>query len=197
MNTQELREFQAAHTDWCGKPLVVDGVLGHKTRWALDIARLEPMRQEQVARACSCVGKAEVGGANRGELQDMLNRRAGVPLGSPYCAAGASWALSVPGAPEVRQASAMGLLRSLRRVTLIQPGDVGGAPTSPTTGHVGVVIAQGPGVVWMVEFNHGNTVALVLRSTQGLEFGTNLPILSMPAPPSGLEVVPWSYENTR
>lgn len=200
MRPDEIRQFQRTHTDWEGKRLLDDGVLGPKTRWALDIARLEPWRQEQVARACSCVSaNVETDGPNRGPGPDAWNRRAGAKLGSPYCASGASWAISVPGVPEIREASAMQLLRVLRRVTLIQPGDVGGAPTSPTTGHVGIVIAQGPGLVWMVEFNHGNQVAIVPRSTLGLEFGTNLPILTLPSIPmaKGQNVVPWSYEETR
>jgi hypothetical protein len=198
MSNHWIREFQATHHDWLGKPLNVDGVIGPKTRWALDIARLEPWRQEIVARVCSCItANAEPDGANRGPGPDAWNRRSGAALGSPYCASGASWAISVPGLPDVREASGQQLLRVLRRTTMPLPGDVGGAPTGPHSWHVGVVIAQGPGEVAMVEFNHGNRVAVVRRATQGLEFGTNIPILGVPGIPPGLPLVPWSYEGTR
>lgn len=196
MTPNDLRDFQAKHTNWLGKRLDVDGVIGPMTQWALDISRLEPWRQAIVARACSCVDTVEEA-PNRSILIDTWNRRAGAKLGSPYCASGASWCISVDGAPEVREASAQRILRILRRVTLIQAGDVGGAPTGKDTGHVGIVIAQGPGEVAMVEFNHGNRVALVRRLTDGLEFCTNLPILGTPAMPAGLPPVPWSYEGTR
>jgi hypothetical protein len=203
MTPAEIRAFQDGYGgenkpfDWEGVPLDVDGDLGPRTRWALDLSRHDPLRQTIVARAISCLGMSEPDGNNRHEFFDFLNERCGVALGSPYCASGASWCISVPGAPEVAEAGAQELLRTLRRTTLVLPGDVGGAATGKHTGHVGIVIAQGPGEVAMVEFNHGNRVALVRRLMQGLTFGTNLPGLALPGIPPGLPLVPWTYTGTR
>ena len=44
MSPDDLREFQRAHTDPFGKPLSVDGVLGPKTQWALDLFSCSPRR---------------------------------------------------------------------------------------------------------------------------------------------------------
>lgn len=196
MKPEEIKAFQRGHSDWEGNDLEVDGILGPRTAWALAISRFERRRQAIVARACSCVGMRE-DTPNRSVAIDTWNRRAGARLGSPYCASAASWCISVEGAEEIREASAQQLLRMLRPVNTIQPGDVGGAPTGKYTGHVGIVIGQAPGEVAMVEFNHGNRVAVVRRSTVGLTFCTNLSDPATAPMPPGLPLVPWSYEGTR
>lgn len=197
MRPDELRAFQSSHTDWEGRRLLVDGVLGQKTQWALDLARLEPWRQAIVARACSMVGEHESGGDNRGITIDTWNRRAGAPLGSPWCAAFASWCISVEGLPEVCEASALALGRRLRETTLILPGDVMWFATGASTGHCGIVIGLGVGEVACVEGNHGNRVALCRRSTTQVRIAPPLPVQSLPGIPPGLALAAVSIEGTR
>lgn len=196
MRPDEIRAFQSSHTDWEGKRLELTG-MGPRTQWALDVARLEPLRQAIIARACSCVGEHESEAPNRGVTIDTWNRRAGAPLGSPWCAAFASWCISVDGLPEVCEASALALGRRLREVTLVLPGDVMWFPTSPTSGHCGIVIGLGPGEVATVEGNHGNRVALCRRSLSEVKIATPLPVQTFPAIPPGLTLAPAVYEGTR
>lgn len=196
MTSNELKDFQAAHTDWEGKALVVDGDLGPRTEWALAMSCLDPRRQEIVRRACSKVGIVELG-VNRSIQIDEWNHRAGLPLSSPWCASFASWCLSVEGAPEIREGSALALGRLLRSVSLIQPADVMWFPTGTSTGHCGIVIGLGPGEVACVEGNHQNGVRLTRRATGGVRFGTSLPVQVWPGIPPGLELAPVTYEGTR
>lgn len=196
MNGYKLREFQRQHTDWLGKPLVVDGLLGPRTRWALAISRLDPRRQAIVARACSFVGMAEES-TNRGPSIDAWLRRCGAAPGNPWCAAFASWCLSVAYMPEVREASAQALGRSLRPALLVLPGDVMWFATDGWHGHCGIVIGAGPGEVAVVEGNHGNRVALVRRSTLEVRIGTPFVPEDAPGIPPGLELVPARAGGTR
>lgn len=197
MNQTELREFQRSGRDWEGRALNVDGAIGPRTQWALAVARLEPWRQAIIARACSVVGATESDGPNRSILIDSWNRRCGVPLGSPYCAAFVSWCISVPGLPEVKNASAQGLGRQLRATDLILPGDVMWFPTGEHTGHCGIVIGLGPGEVACVEGNQANAVRVVRRETGKVSFATPLPVQSYPGIPPGLTLVPVQFKGTR
>lgn len=196
MTPIELREFQAAHTDWEGKPLVVDGIRGPKTLWALAVSRLEPRRQEIVRRACGAVGIAEEA-PNRGLEIDAWVRRAGAPLGSPWCAAFASWCISVPGLPERCEASAQTLGRSLRSSTLILPGDLAWFATGEWTGHVGVIVGLGAGELATVEGNQRDAVRLVRRSLLDVRIATPLPVEEFPCIPPGLELLRTQREGTR
>jgi hypothetical protein len=196
MTPQEIEDFQANHRDWEGKALVVDGDLGPRTEWALAMSYLDPRRQAIVERACRYVGYTE-SSPNRAPLIDDWNKRAGQALGSPWCAAFASWCISVEGAPEVREGSAQHLGRSLRNTTLILPGDLMWFPTGSATGHCGIVIGLGPGEVACVEGNHGDGVRLARRSTAQVRLATPLPVQVYPAMPPGLPFVPVSIEGTR
>jgi hypothetical protein len=171
-----LREFQSTHTDWHGRPLVVDGQLGPKTRWALAIADLPRWRRRIVQVACSQVGVVEAPlGSNRGTEVDAYLRPAGVGLGLPWCAAFVSWALREAGLDCVRYtASAASLLRSLRPVcSPAQPGDVFGWVNPDGTGHVGLVIGVGDALdmVATCEGNSANQVRVCWRPRMGLQFG--------------------------
>lgn len=197
MNTEEIKDFQAAHTDWEGHNLDIDGDRGPRTEWALAVSCLDPRRQAIVARACSKVGLVEQGGPNRGTEIDAWNRRAGQADGSPWCAAFASWCISVEGTPEVREGSAQQLGRMLRNTTLILPGDVMWFSTGSATGHCGIVIGLGPGEVACVEGNHGDGVRLTRRSTSQVRIATPLPVQTYPGIPLGLTLVPASIVGTR
>lgn len=197
MRPDEVRSFQASHLDWEGKRLDVDGSLGPRTQWALDVARLEPWRQAIIARACSMVGEHESDGDNRSITIDTWNRRAGAPLGSPWCAAFASWCISVEGLPDVREASALALGRRMRMTDLHLPGDVMWFATGGGSGHCGIVIGLGPGEVACVEGNRGNRVALCRRSTAQVRISSPLPIQTFPGIPPGLTLAAVSIEGTR
>lgn len=197
MTHAEIEDFQAAHADWEGKALVVDGDLGPRTEWALAMSCLDPRRQAIVQKACSCVGLIETESPNRGGRIDAWNVRSGIAKGSPWCASFASWCLSVEGAPEIREGSALALGRLLRSVSLIQPADTMWFPTGTSTGHCGIVIGLGPGEVACVEGNHQNGVRLTRRATGGVRFGTSLHVQVWPGIPSGLELAAVTFDGTR
>lgn len=202
MTPEQIYQFQRGGADltpphdWEGKPLVADGDMGPRTRWALSMSELDPRRQAIVARACSAVGELEQA-PNRSEFIDRLLRRCGAPLGSPWCAAFASWCISVDGLPEVALVSAQELGRSLRSSTLVTPGDVMWFPTGPHTGHCGIVIGLGPGEVACVEGNSDDRVRLTRRLTNGVRIGSPLPVQQLPGVPPGLPLVPVAYLGTR
>jgi hypothetical protein len=196
MTEDEIRQFQQSHDDWEGKQLVVDGVLGPRTRWAVAISRLDPRRQAIVANACGFVGLVEHG-TNRGTEIDTWLERCGAPLGSPWCAAFASWCISVPGLPSVREAGAQALGRALRPSTIILPGDVMWFATGAWQGHCGIVIGTGPGELAAVEGNHQNRVAIVRREMRSVRVVTPLPVEELADIPPGLPLVPVRAEGTR
>lgn len=198
MTKDEIAAFQTAHYDWEGKALKRDGDPGPRTRWALAVAALDPRRQGIVARACGSVGIAERG-TNRGPEVDTWLERCGAPLGLPWCAAFASWCLSVPGMPLVRQAGAQKLGKSFLWVATPEPGDVMWFPTGPSTGHCGIVVGIGDREVAVVEGNSGNAVRCVRRRTADVFFGAPLEhVGAADVPlPIGLTLVPVQREGTR
>lgn len=217
MTKDEVAKFQgtkllvdgelAVPTDWLGKPLRVDGDLGPRTRWALSISRLDPRRQAIVKRACSKVGQAETPGVpNRGPWPDWVLRWCGVnvpedptvPLPDySWCAAHASWCMSVEGLPERRELGALNLARQLRRATLVLPGDFGWFPTGGGHAHIFPIIGLGPGEVASPEGNHGNRCALVRRLMTEIEIVTPFPVEEIAMVPPGLTLVPVKAASTR
>lgn len=198
MTPEAIREFQASgeNHDWLGRALVADGVLGPKTEWSLAISRLDPRRQEIVWRACTSVGIAETT-PNSGEQIDRWLRRCGAAPGQPWCAAFASWCVSVPGLPERKLAGAQALGKSLRASTLILPGDVMWFPTGDWEGHCGIIIGTGPGELATVEGNQRNAVRLVKRLSKDVRVATPFPVEELPGIPPGLELVPVTGAGTR
>lgn len=199
MTTDEVREFQRAHRDWLGMVLRVDGDVGPRTRWALAISRLDPRRQAIVANACGYVGMHERS-PNRGPDIDGWLGRCGVPLGQPWCAAFASWCISVPGLPTVREASAQRLGKGLWKTTRPVPGDVMWFPTGSWQGHCGIVIGTNADFVATVEGNRDNAVRLQCRARTEVFFGDVLgrDEVAGDAPiPSNLQYVPVRAEGTR
>lgn len=198
MTPAEVETFQAAHHDWFGKSLDVDGVLGPKTEWALAISRLDPRRQKIVTRACGAIGVTEdAGRPNRGVRIDGWLRLCAAPEGSPWCAAFASWCLSVPGLPERKHAGAQALGKSLRGTTLVLPGDLMWFPTGDWEGHCGIIIGTGPGELAVVEGNQQNAVRLVRRLSKDVNVATPFPIEALPGMPPDLPLVPVQREGTR
>ena len=202
MTSEEIRAFQAGPNgrgryDWEGKPLAVDGALGSRTQWALAISQLDPRRQAIVERACAFVGLVERP-TNRGPDIDSWLERCGAPLGSPWCAAFASWCISVTGLPLVREASAQRLGKALHGTRYPEPGDVMWFRTGPATGHCGIVIGVGPTKVATVEGNQNNGVRVVLRPREQVEFAKPFAWEPMGAPlPPNLPLVVATFEGTR
>jgi len=218
----EVRAFQQRHTwvdgelgparDWLGKPLLVDGDLGDKTRWAIAIALLDARRQAIVRRACSKIGQAETAGvANRGPWPDFVLRRCGIfvpedPLvpmpDNAWCGGHASWCVSVDGLPERREAGARKLVGLLRPTRVPLPGDFGWFPTGPWQAHIFPIVGVGPGEVAAAEGNHGNRCELVRRRLADIEVVSAfpaepfLPELVARVPP-GLTLVPVRAVGTR
>jgi uncharacterized protein (TIGR02594 family) len=170
-----LREFQSTHTDWTGRPLVVDGQTGPRTRWAMAIADLPRWRRRVVQVACSQVGVRESPlGSNRGVEVDAYLRPSGLSA-VPWCAAFVSWCLREAGLDVPKyHVSAASLLRSLRpAVSPALPGDVFGWVNPDGTGHVGFVVGVGDAldVVATCEGNSMHSVRNCWRPRMGLQFG--------------------------
>jgi hypothetical protein len=196
---EDIRTFQAGpggngRYDWEGKRLAVDGDLGPRTRWALAMARLDPRRQAIVERAGAFVGLIERA-TNRGPDIDTWLERCGAPLGSPWCAAFASWCLSVHGMPLVREAGAQALGRGFPATACPEPGDVMWFPTGAVTGHCGIVIGVGPIDVATIEGNQDNAVRVVRRARNQVRFASVID--GSVAVPPGLALVMVQHEGTR
>lgn len=194
--------------DWRGQPLVVDGDLGQRTRWALAISRLDPRRQAIVQRACSKVGQKETI-ENRGPWPDFVLRRCDVNVpedesvptpDNAWCAAHASWCMSVDGLPERKEAGARDLAGSMRPTTLVLPGDFGWYPTGAPgswTAHIFPIIGTGPSLVACADGNFRNCCGLWLRRTHEVRIVTPFPVEELPECPPGLPLVPVRAEGTR
>lgn len=197
MTKDEIKEFQKTHTDWEGKPLTVDGALGPRTEWAIAISKLDVRRQLVVQRACSKVGLHEHD-TNRGPEIDAWLERCHAPLGSAWCASFASWCLSVPGMPEVKQAGAQALGKKFSVTYAPLPGDVSWFPTGTWEGHIGIYIGGDVVQAAVVEGNSANMVRAVRRLRRDVSFGSILDSEAGAAPvPPGLELVPVAGIGTR
>lgn len=201
MTRDELIAWQVAHHDWEGERLEGDGVLGPRTRWALAIAALDPRRQAIVSRAGACVGIVEVG-ENRGREIDAWNERVGAALGSPYCAAFASWCISVPGLPSVKEKGAQALGRLFPATRAPLPGDLGWFRTGKWQGHIGPYIGGDAEFAALIEGNHRNGVRVVQRRRDQLEFSRVVDDFAMgandaPLPPDLPLVLVAGMEGTR
>lgn len=220
MTPDEVRAFQGNTStivdgvigpprDWFGVPLKVDGDLGPRTRWAIAMAAQDPRRQAIVRRACSGVGVIRETIANRGPGVpgvDWLLRRAHVDVPEDptiplpdygWCAAFASWCISVDGLPVRAEAGARALAESLRTPTIILPGDLAWFPTGKWEAHIAPIIGVGPGEVATAEGNRRNACELVRRSTSEVRIVTPFPFEDLPGIPPGLTLVPVAREGTR
>jgi hypothetical protein len=198
MTPETVRAFQARPSyDWEGKRLVADGIPGPKTRWALAISELDERRRGIVANACHFVGLVETG-TNRGREIDTWLDRCDAPLGSAWCAAFASWCVSVPGMKPVKLAGAQALGNWFLPTRDPVPGDVMWFRTGSWTGHCGIVVGADLEHVATVEGNQNNGVRLVRRLKSQVFFGRTLPEYSASAPmPPGLPLIQVSLEGTR
>jgi hypothetical protein len=206
MTPIEVRAFQAGPLggprplDYFGKPLRVDGDLGPRTRWAMDLATLPQWRQDVVRFLLELYGVREEG-VNQGELVDRamavcrLDNDIDGPgpseAGHPWCAALACLALSAH-CPHafVPDASVRRFAQSLHPVPadLVLPADVAYSLRADGTGHLGTVIARGDGWTASVDGNLGNQVDVVRYPTsQRLYASVEAPVIC-PAVPLDIRV---------
>lgn len=147
----------------------MDGIAGPKTLWAMACSELDVPRRASIRRVCSKVGTVELPG-NRGLPIDEWNQRCGVAMGSPWCAAFVSWAISIEPFLDVRIAGAMRLGYKFPLVPagqLARAGDLFFFDTDGPAGdkgHIGELISdEEDGEFAVGEGNSRNAVRVVRR----------------------------------
>lgn len=168
----EIRAFQAVHRSHLGRPLVVDGILGPETQWALEFQTLPEERRKEIEHAQSFLGLVEEPpGSNddpRGIIKGWL-RACGAPPKNAYCAAFASDCLS-QGGVIVRIAGAQALGKSLEPTDTPMAGDLLWFPTNGWQGHVELVIGRAAHEVMTIGGNVRDGVRCVRRRRDGARF---------------------------
>jgi len=181
-----IADFQREHTDHLGVRLLDDGKIGKKTQWALDLSLHSVPRQQIIARALGFVGTCESPPlSNRSPTIDIFTRRCGA-LGLPWCAAFVSWCISLPGYPEIKEASVQRLSKLLPNVTEPLPADVVYYLHSDGTGHCGLLLGSELGSLMTVEGNNNGAVRVVTRQGDQVKFLRSVAPTQMPGIPPGL-----------
>jgi hypothetical protein len=135
----EIRQFQTGRFDHLGLPLKVDGDWGARSQWRWNIDNGCSYRKAIVERAISALGTVEEpDGSNRGPKIDAWLRRCNIyvpgddrPMpDNAWCAAFASWCISVDGLEETKMAKVADLIAALPHVNFDEalPGDLGYLP---------------------------------------------------------------------
>jgi hypothetical protein len=172
--TRALQEIQADHIDYRGRKLVVDGILGPITRWALALDELPPVPREAVKAALRALhaGVREAPwGANHGPEIDGYLRLCGLPPGHPWCAAFVSWCAVRAGSTLAPTASVAKLVDRLLVKNAPAVGLVGYWLRDDGTGHCGIVTLVDGDLIGMVEGNSGDAVRFRVRHASELDFG--------------------------
>lgn len=176
-----VRAYQAAHG------LTVDGIAGPRTVEALTGANGAFLAQgwrchpsdargplvEIMRWAINCIGTVEAPpGSNRGPEIDKWNASAGIPLGSPWCAAFATAAYQQADAPAIPRLGSAWKVKTWgeQRGRTVPPtaalviGDLGVIMRDASHGHVVLVgdVLDG-GLIATVEGNAGNAVRGLVR----------------------------------
>lgn len=169
-----VTQFQSRNVDALGIPLVVDGVVGPLTWYAIirreEFSMPNALLDKVVEIAESQVGVMEISpGSNRGpEVDDYVSSVGLDPAGRhPWCAAFVYWcfdkaskSLGVPN-PCLRTARVLSHSKSVNikpnqaRMDpgMLVPGVLFLIKTSTTTGHMGIITAQHGGVLETIEGN--------------------------------------------
>lgn len=158
---EAVKTFQRSRTDWLNKPLVADGDVGSKTRWALDIADLGKDREDLIRYVISFQGTEEKPrGSNSGPLIDQFLAYVGVKPGNAWCCAFVCYVLrQFPylGKPKI------GLVRQFAEKFEANftgdplPGDLGFIVRADGTGHIFFVIGVSRFEVMTLEGNVSDT----------------------------------------
>jgi hypothetical protein len=180
-NAEEVKAFQRRRTNHLGKPLKQDGDIGPETQWALDVDSLGDISLA-IWAAVDQVGLIEVG-TNRGPEIDRWVLRCGVPLGSAWCAAFVSMALShLPGV-NLHEASVARLARLLPETDSPLVGDVFFWLNEDGTGHCGLIIGTDGDDILTCEGNSENGVRVWVRAKGNLRFLSTRPQPRQPGIP--------------
>lgn len=200
----KLQQFQKTNLNHLGQQLVADDIRGKQTLWAIALAEHHPARRAIVLRALEFIGtKEEPLGSNRGYHIDMWLARCGVPIpkagvaapDNAWCAAFASFCLSVDGLPETKFARVKDLVDHFPSVGFdnVLPGDLGYRMNpGGKTGHVWIVSGREGLETMNVEGNTGNVVAVTRRPPASYLRTVSPPM--MPGIPPG---VPLAGTQTR
>ena len=185
MTEAEILEFQKAkhNTDWWGKPLSLDGKIGPKTQWAMDITTLPEWRQSIIRLSLSECAKGIIEtppGSNRSKDIDKYIAWCGLDphssageSGYRWCAAAASYALSGGSSKPIREAGVKNLAESLIDTTDNPlPGDIAYIIRSNGTGHVGILLGINATHCMINEGNSNNRMEVVVRLRSGLKFAS-------------------------
>lgn len=167
-----VNEFQAKNVDALGLPLIVDGIVGPLTWYALarinELSEPNIMLDAVVEFAESQVGVLEdPPGSNRGPMVDQYIRSVGLDPNDnhPWCGAFTYWCfeqaakkINVPN-PCKRTARVLShkpniLPKSaIADPSLLKPGCIFLIKTSGNTGHMGIITAQHGGILETIEGN--------------------------------------------
>jgi hypothetical protein len=200
LSADDVRIFQRSAYDHLGAPLKVDGQLGPRTQWAMALAGLPSARVAIVSRAQGELGLEEFAGTNRHPNIDAWLRRCGAPLGSPWCAAFASWCISA-GTDVVAVAGACNLGRRFPNTENPIPGDMFWYPTdNQGHGHCGIVVGVTLSEVMCIEGNQRNAVRCTRRSRDSLNFSRTAPACpgaALPGIPPGVPFLTSTGLGTR
>lgn len=173
MTPEEIRAFQSTRADWHGVRLVVDGNLGPKTQWALDLRACGTERERIVRTAQEFLTVVEEPlGSNRAPLIDLMVKPAGIGFGHPWCAAFVSFVLR-----ECRLSLAkyhvsvheMVALNPVRNTTAALPGDVFYILRNDGTGHTGFIIGGDAHELMTLEGNCQNRVMVGRRERSKIQ----------------------------
>jgi hypothetical protein len=154
-----------------------DSILSLPSDWMDLINELPSGRRLVVLRALGMVGTGEnPPGSNRGKDIDFWLRRCGVPIPkdpktpapqNAWCAAAASWALSVEGEREVKLAKVKDFVRTFPTVAFQDtlPGDLGYKMHSDGTGHIWLLAGRDDTsqLTMNIEGNTNNAMRLTTR----------------------------------
>lgn len=179
MMHEQIRAFQRTHANHLGRALVVDGIQGPLTEWALDYETLAHGRQAIIFSAQTYVGLEEIPRGSNDDPQGIIRRwleRCGAKKGDPWCAAFVSHCLSVGLHPKIpiAIAGAQRLGKSLPATSEPWPGDVMWYPTQEGRGHCGIVLGVSASEVMTIEGNQDHGVRCVRRPRDGLFFASAL-----------------------
>jgi hypothetical protein len=168
----DVAAYQKRHLNHLGAPLLIDGVLGPQTQWAMDLDTLIAQRRAMVREAQCWLGLTEVPpGSNSdpgGVIQGWLTLCGAKPH-DPWCASFLSHCIGASSV-EVRIAGALNLGTHFPETRLPLVGDIFTYPTGGGKGHCGLITGVSAFELMTIEGNCANACRSVRR-----ERGLSLP----------------------
>ncbi len=167
LTPEEIKAFQRnpRHRNHLGEALEVDGWIGPQTQWALAVEDLAPKRRA-IIHFCLDMLELKITeqpiGSNRHPWIDATLLRCGVAVGSAWCAAGASLAVSASGL-NLHEASVARLSKLLPHTNNPQPGDLSLYLNADGTGHVWVDFAVSETELLTWECNQAHAIRVCTR----------------------------------